>query len=281
MPVARVTPATMTRLAVLGAAMALFPQGAVADNPCRLLFAGGIMPTSSARLPGERSLVCHAAYAVLVSGVARDPLWSAERLTARHAASAMRMRRGRHRFHPEPALPPNARAMPTDYRGYDRGHMTPAGDVPDPDARSETYSLANVVPQTAALNRGIWLGVEDVVRHLAERDGALYVVTGPVLTGDDARTWDGAVDIPISTWKAVYDPAAGWAGAYICDNTADPDCRTVSVDQISRVAGVDPFPCLPAWVTARSPAMPVPERRHDWHRGRSLTKAGRLSDKYD
>jgi endonuclease G len=279
MPVARVTPAEMTRLAVLSAAMALFPRSASADSACRLLFAGGIMPLSAARLPGERSLVCHAAYAVLVSGVARDPLWSAERLTARHAASAMRMRRGRHRFHPEPALPPNARAMPMDYHGYDRGHMTPAEDVPDPEARSETYSLANVVPQTAALNRGIWLGVEEAVRHLAERDGAVYVVTGPVLAGDDARTWNGAVDIPLATWKAVYDPAAGWAGAYICDNTADPVCTIVSVDKISRVTGVDPFPCLPASVTARRSVMPAPERSHYLRHRRSRPMGETLSDK--
>jgi endonuclease G len=264
--VALVNALGITRLALLGAAMALFFRGALAGSSCRQLFAGGIMPTAAPPLPGERVLVCHAAYAVLVSGVARDPLWSAELLTGPQAASAMRIKRGRHRFYPELALPPDAQAMPTDYHGYDRGHMTPAEDVPDPEARSETYSLGNVVPQTAALNRGIWLGIEEAVRHLAERDGALYVVTGPVLTAGDARTWDGAVDVPVATWKAVYDPAAGWAAAYVCDNTPDPDCTTVSIDQLQRVVGVDPFPSLPGWLTARTSTMPAPERSHYWRR---------------
>ena len=233
------------------------------------------MPAVAARLPGERVLVCHAAYAVLVSGVARDPLWSAELLTGGHAAAAMRIRRGHHRFHPERAVPPDERAMPTDYHGYDRGHMTPAEDVPGPAARSETYSLAKVVPQTAALNRGIWLGIEAAVRHLAERDGALYVVTGPVLTAADDRTWDSAVDVPAATWKAVYDPAAGWAGAYICGNTPDPGCVTVSIDGLSRVVGVDPFPALPASVTARTCPMPAPERTHYRHRERGTGRWSR------
>ena len=252
----------MTRLALLSASMALLPQGAAAGAGCRGLFAGGTMPAVAARLPGWRVFVCHAAYAALVSGVARDPLWSAELLTGLRAAAAMRIRRGHHRFHPEHALPSDAQAMPSDYHGYDRGHMTPAEDVPDPEARSETYSLANVVPQTAALNRGIWLGIEEAVRHLAERDGALYVVTGPVLTGDDARTWDSAVDVPAATWKAVYDPAADWAGAYICGNTPDPRCATLTIDEVSRLVGVDPFPSLPDRVTARLAAMPAPERSH-------------------
>jgi endonuclease G len=250
----------------IGAAVMLAGGAAQAATGCQHLLAGGAEPIVVAPLPGERILICHRAFEALISGVARDPLWSAERLTADHVKRAMRTRRGRHAFRPELKLPADARAMPQDYGGYDRGHMTPAEDVPRGRARDETYSLANVVPQTAALNRGIWAGVEAAVRHLAERDRTLYVVTGPVLTDAGSRTRVGAVDIPLATWKAVYDPERGWAGAYLCDNTVHPACITVSIDRLAQVTGVMAFPSLPAAMTRRTPAMPPPEPSPFWPR---------------
>ena len=72
--------------------------------------------------------------------------------------------------------------------GYDRGHMTPSGDMPDEHAQQQTFSLANMVPQTAALNRGVWEGIESAVRDLAVRQGELYVVTGPVFAGQELKS---------------------------------------------------------------------------------------------
>ena len=34
--------------------------------------------------------------------------------------------------------------------------MTPSGDMPDGDAQADSFSLANMVPQTPELNRGVW-----------------------------------------------------------------------------------------------------------------------------
>ena len=119
--------------------------------------------------------------------------------------------------------------------------------MPDKQAQEQTFSLANMVPQTAQLNRGIWEGVESAVRHLAEGEGEgegeLYVVTGPAFHGEQlASIGPDGVLVPTSTWKAVYDPRAGDAGVYVCKNTDRPTCDTVPVATLVRVVGIDPFP---------------------------------------
>jgi endonuclease G len=218
--------------------------GSAPAEDCRQLLLGGVPPKILSSPAGQRILVCRHAFVALVSGPARDPLWSAERLTIT-PRSPRPARTGRTSFRADRLVPLWDRAEPWDYgHGYDRGHMTPAGDLPPGPARQETYSLSNVVPQTARLNRGKWARIETAVRRLARRDGALYIVTGPVLATGDPRTWDGAVEIPAATWKAVYDPARGLTLAWICTNTAAPVCTTTSRAGIESFAGVDPFPAL-------------------------------------
>ena len=53
------------------------------------------------------------------------------------------------------------------------------------------------------------------VRRLARRRVELFVVTGPAFAGQNvASVGPDGVLVPSSTWKAVYDPGAGAAGAY-------------------------------------------------------------------
>ena len=96
--------------------------------------------------------------------------------------------------------------------------------------------------------------------HLAQREGELYVVTGPAFAGQQiASIGPDAVLVPTSTWKAVYDPRTGGAGAYVCTNTATPTCQVVSVVALAQGVGVDRFPALPAAVKATAAALPDPE----------------------
>ena len=69
---------------------------------------------------------------------------------------------------------------------------------------------------------------------------------------------DGVL-VPSSTWKAVYDPRAGGAGAYVCTNTATPSCDVVSVAALVRTTGVDPFPSLPSRIKGTAVTLPPPE----------------------
>ncbi len=241
----------------------LTPAASVAqDAGCRQIFPGGQPPALTNPKLGQRTtLLCNNAYASLASGVTHGAIWSAEHPTAASLEAAQHIQR-EGKFHAENRLPPPDQAQLADYRrsGYDRGHMTPSGDMPDEQAQQQTFSLANMVPQTAQLNRGIWAGVESAVRRLAERDGELYLVTGPAFHGADLRSIgpDGVL-VPSSTWKAVYDPRRQETGVYVCRNNDAPTCEVVSVRVLIHAVGIDPFPALPDTMKEQVMSLPPPE----------------------
>jgi endonuclease G len=228
---------------------------------CDRLFAGGQPPALlNVKLAQRTTPLCNDAYAVLASGVTRGPLWSAEHLTRQGLADARETPRVG-AFHEEERLPPEDRALLSDYvrSGYDRGHMAPASDMPDPAAEQQSFSLANIVPQTSALNRNLWEGIESVIRRLAERRGELYVVTGPAYQGTQLQSLKGGVLVPTDTWKAVYDPTAQGVAAYLCANTRHPRCSTLSIAALARLTGLDPFPALANDVKRVAMRLPSPE----------------------
>ena len=258
-------------LAVLLLATAL-PATARAD--CEQLFVSGQPPTLlNPRMAQRTTPLCNAAYAVLASGITRGPLWSAEYLTAQDLVQARDLPR-EGRFYEDDRLPPEDRATLADYTrsGYDRGHMTPSGDMPSAEAQQQSFALSNVVPQAPHLNRDTWEGIESAMRKLAENEGELYVVTGPAFQGQQIQSLKGRVLIPTATWKAVYDPAAGGAGAYVCTNVNRPRCTTMSIAALTRITAIDPFPALPDRVKQVAINLPPPEAspyassRHRSHR---------------
>lgn len=152
--------------------------------------------------------------------------------------------------------------------------------MPDDASQQQSFSLANMVPQTSELNRGIWEGVETIVRHLAVRDGELYVVTGPAFRGAQIQSIgpDGVL-VPTSTWKAIYDPSAGGTGVYVCKNTEQPTCVVVSVMTLIQGVGIDSFPALPEAIKTEVMALPEPgESRYasKARRGRHMPPRSRL-----
>ena len=80
---------------------------------------------------------------------------SSEATTAAGTVAAARDTVRESQFYADPRLPPADQAQLEDYRrsGFDRGHMTPSGDMPDGQAQQQSFSLANMVPQTPELNR--------------------------------------------------------------------------------------------------------------------------------
>jgi endonuclease G len=254
-------------IAVLLAMVLLLPAAAWGEERvlCPALFAGGRPPALlNPKLARRTHGLCYDAFAVLDSGVTRGPLWSAEHPTAASLRDARDQARA-NLFHPDDALPPEYRAELADYArsGFDRGHMTPSGDMPDAEAQQQSFSLANMVPQTPELNRGVWERIERTVRRMAEREGELYVVTGPVFEGADLQALQGRVLVPTSTYKAVYDPVTGVAGAYVCTNTNEPVCQVVSVAALASLAGIDLFPALPGGFKENAAPLPLPRaRRH-------------------
>jgi endonuclease G len=237
----------------------------VAAEPaaCPQLFLDGRPPAlTNARLAQRTTLLCNDAFAVLASGVTHGAIWSAERPTSASVAAA-RMTERAGRFHPDDRLPAGDQARLEDYRqsGYDRGHMTPSGDMPDERSQQQSFSLANMVPQASTLNRGAWAGIETAVRDLAADEGELFVVTGPMFQGQELQSIgpDGVL-VPSMIWKAVYSRSRRGAAAYVCENTSKPECQIVSVAVLTRAAGVDPFPSLSESVKATAIALPAPNQ---------------------
>ncbi len=228
-----------------------------APTQCPEHFAAGQAPNLlNPRLAAGTRALCFDAFAVLHSALTRTPLYSAEHLTADRVDAARTTRR-ESEFHAEPALPPDERADLADYArsGFDRGHMSPSGDMPDPAAQQQSFSLANMIPQAPRLNRGLWEGIESAVRTMAERRGELYVVTGPIFKGDQLATV-GHVVVPTYVFKAVYDPGRRAAAAYVTENTDDATWVPVSMAQLADLTGLDVFPSLPP--RARNAAMRLP-----------------------
>jgi endonuclease G len=237
----------------------LIASPALAAPACPQFFADGQPPTLlNQKLEARTTTLCNDAYAVLASGVTRGALWSAEHLTTDSLAKAAKVKRAG-TFHAETRLPVKDRAQLKDYvrSGYDRGHMTPSGDAPTSVAQQQTFSLANMVPQVGTLNRGAWERIETAVRRMAREAGELYVVTGAAFQGDNLQSIGSGVLVPTSTWKAVYGPRTGAAGAYICTNVAAPSCSTVSIAQLIVAVGVDPFPTLSDATKQATIALPM------------------------
>jgi endonuclease G len=188
--------------------------------------------------------LCFEVFGVMHSGVTRTPLWSAEYLRADQLEAAHDLSR-ENSFHAEPQLPPSQRAELSDYArsGFDRGHMSPNGDMPDRQSQRESFTLANMVPQDADINRHVWAGIEGVVRKMARKEGALYVITGPAFIGSSLRKV-GNVMVPSHVYKLVYSPRQHAGAAWFIENRAKAESQAISIAQLESTIGIDLLPSL-------------------------------------
>lgn len=167
-------------------------------SACRQHFPGGSPPAIAA---AEPTALCFDAFAVLYSGRSKTPVYVIERLTAASVAAAQGIPRS-DRFYEEARLPSRWRATLDDYRnsGYDRGHMAPAGDMPNATAKAQSFSLANMVPQHPMLNQKAWNQAEQATRKYAARAGGdVYVYTGPNFGTTPPTIGSGNVWVPAAT----------------------------------------------------------------------------------
>jgi endonuclease G len=221
----------------------------------------GAPPRMKPALEMAATLVCYDGYVAKFSAIAKTPLWSAERLYPSRIAAARSLLRV-DVFHPEPSLAPGKRSELSDYRGsgFDRGHMSPNGDMPTPEAAAQSFSLANIVPQNAHNNRYLWADIETAVRDLA-REGDVYVVTGPLFIGAELKTIGARVFVPTHLFKAVYAPTLGAQGVYVTPNDDSGALETLSLSAFAARYGETPFPdAAPAAIDAE-PRLPQPRAR--------------------
>lgn len=159
-----------------------------------------------------------------------------------------------------------------DYRGsgYSRGHLAPAGDMAhSKEAMEESFFMSNISPQLRAFNGGIWNELEMTVRDWAFDFDSLYVITGPVLRGEDfEQIGRNGVSVPGSFYKIIAVPNREKERtiAFLIPNelsTTHLREYIVTVDSIEARTGIDFFPDLfdPEIEAAIESSLPAVE----WH----------------
>ena len=236
--------------------------GAAGFEDCPGVFPNGNAPQVLNNQPQDQAAqnlrlrpLCFTNYAILYSGATKKPVIAIERL--RYGVPLTKGGERTEDFHAEiDRLPLSEQSTLESYRGsgYDRGHNAPAGDVPDNDPNSrmmsETFSLANMMPQDQTLNRGVWAkSVEAATRKFAERNrgpGDVFVFTGS--SGQLGLIGRGqhSVVVPAYVWKLVYDETNKRAWAYWLENNANArvtGANIITVEQliqnIKAVDGID------------------------------------------
>ena len=235
------------------------PIAARAPADCNGMYQAGTQPAAVGSVR-DVNLFCHLIYVSGYSPTRLNPLWVAQRLTREDVERGEDVfRSGESTFQPEPLLTPEQQAADSDFddNDWDKGHMAPANDAPDLPTQLDTFFLSNAVPQHARLNRYMWAYLEGSVHQLAALHGEVFIVTGPIF-GRDPEPMNGRVPVPSHTFKAIYIPSLNLALGFIASNEAVPTCRIVSISEITRRSGVNPFPRLPARVRAARPAFTLP-----------------------
>jgi DNA/RNA endonuclease G (NUC1) len=108
-------------------------------------------------------------------------------------------------------------ARPDDYAGtgYDKGHMSPDGDLSwTQQVEYESFLMTNMVPQRGSLNRGIWKLLETSVRGWAvQLNQPFTIYVGSIYNNEDKRIGNGVI-VPHAYYKIVINnqtkQVAGW-----------------------------------------------------------------------
>ncbi len=224
----------------------LVPLSVLAEfDQCRNYFPNLTPPKLLSSIGQTRDL-CFDSFAVLHSGETKTPIFVVERLNRARLIDAKDEVRT-DKFYEEARLPSRERARLDDYRGsgFDRGHMAPAADMPNPNAIAQSFSLANMVPQAPENNRGIWAkSVEQSVRKFVMRtEGDVYVFTGPVYTRPVEKIGAGGVWVPRYLFKLVYDESGQRALAYWVENRDDARMTPpILYDELKKRTNIDFLP---------------------------------------
>jgi len=213
---------------------------------CSQSFYGGVYPEfTNTKLKKDTQALCMDGFAVMYSGVSRTPLWSAEHLDRTRLQQAKQIDR-EDSFHEESKLPKSARASLSDYSGsgYDRGHLAPNANMANRSQQYDSFSLANIAPQSPRNNRYIWRNIESATRYLTQQYGEVYTITGVAFTDKKTKQLANRVLVPSHFFKAVYIPATNQAGVYYAPNDESERIDVISIDELTTEIGIDVLPML-------------------------------------
>ena len=246
-------------MAVMMAAVSIASAHADDFTQCSESFYGGVYPEfTNDKLSNKTQELCMDGFAVMYSGVSRTPLWSAEHLDRKRLQQAGEIDR-EDSFHEESKLPDSARASLSDYSGsgYDRGHLAPNADMANRSQQYDSFSLANIAPQSPRNNRYIWRNIESATRYMTQQYGEIYTVTGVAFTDKKTKQLADRVLVPSHFFKAVYIPATNQAGVYYAPNDESERIEIISVHDLASEIGIDVLPVLDSQTKAQAFDLPL------------------------
>jgi len=161
--------------------------------------------------------ICRQAYLVGYDAAAKLPKYVTYELLPQNALGCVARTNA---FATDQSVPNGA--TPADYVGtnYDKGHMSPDGDLSwDVQVEFESFLMTNMSPQAGSLNRGIWKLLETSVRGWAvQRNQSYTVYVGGVYNAQDKVIGKGVV-VPHGFYKIVINnqtnEVAGWAFPHV------------------------------------------------------------------
>lgn len=221
---------------------------------CPHFFAAAASPRLNKSFQTPPRALCYQSFAVLYSGVSKTPVFVAERLNRVQLEDARDEKRT-NRFFADARLRKAERAELDDYKssGFDRGHMAPAGDMPNARSMAQSFSLANIVPQAPKNNQKTWNSIEQATRKYVMRaKGDVYVISGPVYEGKPKTIGGNRIWVPKYLYKLVYDPATARAWAHWIENTNEARVgRPISYEELVKRTNIEFLP--KARVTSSAP----------------------------
>lgn len=227
----------------------LVEKAAVSNAPnfraCPQFFAAAASPRVNKSFQVPPRALCYQSFAVLYSGVSKTPVFVAEKLNRVQLEDTKGEKRT-NRFFADARLRKAERAELEDYKssGFDRGHMAPAGDMPDTRSMVQSFSLANTVPQAPKNNQKTWNSIEQATRKYVKRaKGDVYVITGPVYEGKPKTIGSNRIWVPKYLYKLVYDPSTGRAWAHWIENTDEARVsRPITYEELVKRTNIEFLP---------------------------------------
>lgn len=200
--------------------------GPVTRTPAAKLNAGLGNPSGATSDPSNRDnyLLVKPQYVLSYNDDKGEPNWVSWHLQASDIGDVERQ----NNFHPEDSLPASFKHVtPDDYTGtgFDRGHVCNSKDrTASEDDNTETFSMANMLPQTPDLNRHVWEQLESYSRTLAQAGNQLFIVAGSY---GSVKTIGrkNKVNVPTNCWKIIVVLPQGKDLSQ-----ADKSTRVIAVD---------------------------------------------------
>lgn len=205
---------------------------------------------------GNYEVVHHAHYSLGYDEFAEQAAWVAYPLTA-ESIYVPNVKRSNWFTHDTKVSTQSA--VHSDYTGsgYTRGHLAPAGDMAfNREAMTQSFYMSNMSPQLKVFNAGIWKELEENVRDWAIKRKELYVVSGPILKGNEKQIGKKSkVSVPTAFYKVLLDVSGSEKEgiAFVIPHrlcTEPIDEFATSIDNVEEMTGLDFFGQMPEAVSS-------------------------------